>query len=174
MEIALLRLCQLQLAIGAFPFLLTSFPPCEENPPKLATAARRFPKLGMYQLPPLRARSVFDDKDVLLIDPHPPTRDTRARVLRSHGIGVDATDNLQEARTLWQTKLFDLILLDARGHLAGAARDFYIEIKDASPRKRVVFLVGPPTYLSLTWPTVGYCTVSSVVTLPGGPSSVRI
>jgi hypothetical protein len=57
------------------------------------------------------------------------------------------------ARTLWRTKLYDLILLDARGYLPGEARDFYLEIKHASPRKRVVFLVGPPTYLSLTWPT---------------------
>ena len=77
----------------------------------------------------------------------------RANVFRSHGIGVDATDSLQVARTLWRTKLYDLILLDARGYLPGEARDFYLEIKHASPRKRVVFLVGPPTYLSLTWPT---------------------
>jgi len=115
----------------------------------------------MYQPPPLRARSAFDDKKVLLIDPNKPTRNARASVFRSHGIGVDATDSLQAARTLSRTKPYDLILLDARGHLPGDARDFYIgdardfyiEIKHASPRKRVVFLVGPPTYLSLTWPT---------------------
>ena len=51
------------------------------------------------------------------------------------------------------TKRYDLILLDARGHLPGEARDFYLEIKHASPRKHVVFMVGPPTYLSLTLPT---------------------
>ena len=107
----------------------------------------------MYQPPPLRARSAFDDKKVLLIDPNKPTRNARASVFRSHGIGVDATDSLQAARTLWRTKPYDLILLDARGHLPGDARDFYLEIQHASPRKRVVFLVGPPTYLSLTWPT---------------------
>ena len=107
----------------------------------------------MYQPPPIRAPSAFDDKKVLLIDPHQPTRDARANVFRSHGIGVDATDSLQVARTLCRTKPYDLILLDARGYLPGEARDFYLEIKHASPRKRVVFLVGPPTYLSLTWPT---------------------
>ena len=108
----------------------------------------------MYQPPPLRARSVFDDKKVLLIDPHQPTRNARASVFRSHGIGVDATDSLQVARTLWRSTPYDLILLDARrGHLPGDARDFYLEIKYAGPRRRVVFLVGPPTYLSLTWPT---------------------
>lgn len=107
----------------------------------------------MYQPPPLRGRSVFDDKKVLLIDSHQPTRNARASVFRSHGIGVDATDSLQVARTLWQTRLYDLILLDARGHLPGEARDFYLEIKHASPLKRVAFLVGPTTYLWLTWPT---------------------
>ncbi len=40
----------------------------------------------------------------------------------------------------------------ARGHLPGEALDFYVEIKHASPGERVVFLVGPPTFLSLTWP----------------------
>jgi hypothetical protein len=50
-------------------------------------------------------------------------------------------------------KLYNLILLDARGHLTGGARDLYLEIKHASPHERIVFLVGPPTYLSLTWPT---------------------
>ena len=57
------------------------------------------------------------------------------------------------ARSLWRPKLYNLILLDARGHLPGEARDFYLEIKHASPHERIVFLVGPPTYLSLTWPT---------------------
>ena len=107
----------------------------------------------MYQPPPLRGRSVFDDKKLLLIDSPQPTRNARASVFRSHGIGVDATDSLQVARTLWRTKLYDLILLDARGHLPSEARDFYLEIQHACPRERVVFLVGPPTYLSLTWPT---------------------
>jgi hypothetical protein len=107
----------------------------------------------MYQPPPLRARSVFDDKKVLLIDPHQPTRNARASVFRSHGIGVDATDSLQMARNLWRTKRYHLVLLGARGHLPGEARDFYLEIKHASPHERVVFLVGPPMYVSLTWPT---------------------
>jgi hypothetical protein len=126
----------------------------DENPARLPSLQKRA-SFGsvMYQPPPLRARSVFDGKKVLLIDPHQPTRNARATVFRSHGIGVDATDSLQVAQTLWRTKLYDLILLDPRGHLPGEARDFYLEIKHARPRKRVVFLVGPPAYLSLTWPT---------------------
>jgi DNA-binding NtrC family response regulator len=107
----------------------------------------------MYQPPPFRGRSVFDDKKVLLIDPHQRAREVRARVLRSRGIEVDATDSLQAARSLWRPRAYDLILLDARGHLPGEARDFYLAIKHASPRERVILLVGPPTYLSLTWPT---------------------
>src|SRR5258707_10335050 len=98
----------------------------------------------MYQPPPLR-RSVFDDKKVLLIDLHQCTRDVRASVLRSRGIEVDATDSLQAARSLWQPKLYDLIMLDARGYIPGEAFDFYFEVKHANPRVRVVFLVGPPT-----------------------------
>src|ERR1700676_5520678 len=140
-------------AVRAF-LISVDFPSSrEENPPKLPTDVLRLPKFGMYQPPPLRARSVFDDKKVLLIDPHQPTRNARANVFRSHGVGVDATDSLQVARTLWRTKLYDLILLDARGYLLGEARDFYLEIKHASPHERVVFLVGPPMYVSLTWPT---------------------
>ena len=107
----------------------------------------------MYQPLPLRGRSVFDDKKLLLIDPHQPTRNARTSVFRSHGISVDATDSLPAARTLWRTKRYDLILLDARGHLPGDAGDFYLEIKHAGTRERIVFLVGPPTYVSLTWPT---------------------
>ena len=107
----------------------------------------------MYQPPPLRARSVFDDKKVLLIDPHQRARDVRASVLRDQGIVVRTAEDLCKARSLWRPKLYDLILLDARGHNPGEALDFYVEIKHASPRERVVFLVGPPRYLSLTWPT---------------------
>jgi hypothetical protein len=106
----------------------------------------------MYQPPPLRGRSVFDDKKVLLIDPHQRSRDVRASVLRGHGIEVHGVEDLCSARFLWRPHAYDLILLDARGHIPGEALDFYLEIKHASPHERVVFLVGPPAYLSLTWP----------------------
>lgn len=105
----------------------------------------------MYQPLPLR-RSVFDEKKVLLIDPHPRTRDVRSHVLRSYGIEVQTAEDLCRARSLWRPHAYDLILLDARGHLPGEALDFYREIKHASPRDRIIFLVGPPTYVSLTWP----------------------
>ncbi len=140
-------------ALRLSPFSLTSISPRTRIRPDLPSLRKRqFRQCGMYQPPPLR-RSVFDDKKVLLIDPHQCTRDVRASVLRSRGIEVDATDSLQAARSLWRPKLYNLILLAARGHFPGEALDFYVEIKHASPGERVVFLVGPPTFLSLTWPT---------------------
>src|SRR5258707_6260870 len=123
----------------------------------------------MYQPPPLRVRSVFDGKKVLLIDPHQSTRDVRASVLRSRGIVVDATDSLQTARFLWRPKLYDLILLDAHGP-APEALDFYLEVKHASPHEHVVFLVGPPNFLSLTWPNEA---VASEKELQQWPKTVR-
>jgi len=106
----------------------------------------------MHQPPPLRGRSVFDGKKVLLIDSHQRARDVRASVLRSRGIEVDATDSLQAARPLGRPKLYDLIMQDARGYIPGEAFDFYLEVKHVNPRVRVVFLVGAPTFLSLTSP----------------------
>ncbi len=119
--------------------------------------ARQLGSCGMYQPPPLRGRSVFDGKKVLLIDPHQPTRDVRASVLRSRGIEVDATDSLQTARFLWRPKLYDLLLLDAHRPVPEAL-DFYLEVKHASPHEHVVFLIGPPTFLSLTWPNEAMAT----------------
>ena len=105
----------------------------------------------MYHPPPRRGRSLLDGKKVLLIDEKQTTRETRANVLRGHGVEVDATDSLQRARVLWRPRLYDLILLDVRGHLPGEALEFYEQIREVTPRQ-LAFLVGPPLYLSLTWP----------------------
>jgi len=106
----------------------------------------------MYHPPPCRGRSLLDGKKVLLIDEKQTTRDTRANVLRGHGVEVDAADSLQRARVLWRPRRYDLILLDVRGHLPGEALEFYEQIREVTPRQRFAFLVGPPLYLSLTWP----------------------
>ena len=105
----------------------------------------------MYHPPPRRGRSLLDGKKVLLIDEKQTTRETRANVLRGHGVEVDATDSLQRARVLWRSRRYDLILLDVRGHLPGEALEFYEQIREVTPRQ-LAFLVGPPLYLSLTWP----------------------
>ena len=91
-------------------------------------------------------------KTVLLIDSNEPTRDVRASVLRSRGVEVHVAESLRAARLLWQPNVYDLILLDVRRHLPGEALEFYQQIKETSPRERFAFLVGPPVYLSLTWP----------------------
>lgn len=105
----------------------------------------------MYQ-PPLRAPSIFDGKTVLLVDPNQWARDVLAGVLRSRGVEVDEADSIQSARSLWRPHAYDLVLLEARGQLSGEARDFYREVKHTGLRDRIVFLVGPPTYLSLASP----------------------
>ena len=106
----------------------------------------------MYRPPPLRGQSVLEGKTVLLIDRNQPTRDVRARVLQSNGVEVHAAEDLCGARFLWQPNVYDLILLDVRRHLPGEALEFYEQIGTASPKEHFAFLVGPPVYLSRTWP----------------------
>jgi len=123
--------------------------------PRTRLSEEPFPTAGscpMYHPPPCRGRSLLDGKKVLLIDEKQTTRDTRANVLRGHGVEVDAADSLQRARVLWRPRRYDLILLDVRGHLPGEALEFYEQIREVTPRQRFAFLVGPPLYLSLTWP----------------------
>ena len=106
----------------------------------------------MYLPPPLRGRLTLAGKKVLLIDSNQPTRDVRASFLRAHSIEVDAVESLEAARVLWRPNLYHLILLDVRRHLPGEALQFYEQIRDASAQQRFAFLVGPPVYLSRTWP----------------------
>ncbi len=106
----------------------------------------------MYYPPPLLGRSVLAGKKVLLIDRCQATREVRAAVLRSHGVEVHAAEEISAAGFLWQPNIYDLVMLDVRRYSPGETLEFYEQIKQASPRERVVFLVGPPTYLSLIWP----------------------
>jgi CheY-like chemotaxis protein len=106
----------------------------------------------MYRPPPLRGQPVLEGKTVLLIDRNQPTREAHASDLRSHGIQVHEAESLQAARFLWQPNVYDLILLNVRRHLPGEALEFYEQIRSASPNEHFAFLVGPPVYLSRTWP----------------------
>ena len=106
----------------------------------------------MYRPAPLRGRSPLDGKKVLLIDDRQATREVRENVLRSHGVEVDAADSLERARVLWTPHRYDLVLLDVRRQFPGEALQFYEQIRDASPRQRFAFLVGPPVYVSRRWP----------------------
>jgi CheY-like chemotaxis protein len=91
-------------------------------------------------------------KTVLLIDRCEATREVRAAVLRTHGIEVHAAADLRGARFLWKPNAYSWIFLDVRRHLPGEALEFYEQIKEASARERFAFLVGPPVYVSRTWP----------------------
>ncbi len=106
----------------------------------------------MYRPPPLRGRSVLEGKKVLLVDNNQPTREVRVSVLRGHGVEVEAAADFSSARSLQRLHRYDWIFLDVRRHFPGEALQFYEQIKDASPQQRFAFLVGPPAYLSLTWP----------------------
>jgi hypothetical protein len=43
-------------------------------------------------------------------------------------------------------------MLDVRRYSPGEALEFHEYIKGKNPGERVAFLVGPPVYLSRTWP----------------------
>jgi hypothetical protein len=105
----------------------------------------------MYRPPPLR-RSALADKKVLLIDRCQATRDARAAVLRSHGVEVHEAEEISAARFLWQPNVYDLVMLDLRRYSREETREFYEQLKGASPRQQFAFLMGPPRYLSRTWP----------------------
>ncbi len=105
----------------------------------------------MVHAPP-SGRSNLSYKKVLLIDRTQPTRDVRAAIFRSHGVKVHIAEDLRAAQLLWHPSLYDLIVLDVRKHLPGEAREFCELVRQASPEQQIAFLVGPPVYLSLTWP----------------------
>jgi len=105
----------------------------------------------MYR-PPLRDRPVLADKKVLLIDRLQATREARAAVLRSRGVEVHEAEEIPAARFLWQPNAYDLVMLDVRRYSPAEALEFYEQIRAADPRQRMVFLTGPPKYVSRTWP----------------------
>jgi DNA-binding NtrC family response regulator len=102
--------------------------------------------------PSLCSRPNRPEKKILLIDHCQATRNARASVLRNRGIEVHAADSLQAARFLWQPNLYHFILLDVRRHPPGEALEFYEQIRIASPNEHFIFLIGPPAYISLSWP----------------------
>jgi hypothetical protein len=102
--------------------------------------------------PPLRDHPLLADKKVLLIDRLRATREARAAVLRSRGVEVDEAEEISAARFLWRPNVYDLVMLVLRRYSVEETREFYEQIKGASPRQQFAFLMGPPRYLSRTWP----------------------
>jgi response regulator RpfG family c-di-GMP phosphodiesterase len=105
----------------------------------------------MYR-PPLRGRQRLADKKVLHFDRCQATREARAAVLRGHQVEVHQAEEISAARFLWHPNVYDLVMLDVRRYSPGEALEFYAKIEEADPHQRIVFLVGPPVYLSRTWP----------------------
>ena len=105
----------------------------------------------MYR-PPLRGHPALADKKVLLIDRFQATREVRAAVLRTHGVEVHEAEEIPAARFLWQPHVYDLVMLDVRRYSPAEALEFYEQIRAADPRQRIVFLTGPPKYVSRAWP----------------------
>ena len=106
----------------------------------------------MYRPPPLRGRPALAGKKVLLIDSCQATREVRAAVLGTHAVEVHEAEEISRARFLWQPHVYDLVMLDVRRYSPAEALEFYEQISARDPRQRIVFLVGPPAYLSRTWP----------------------
>lgn len=128
-------------------FSLDSAPPGRRIRRKRRFQHKRssFGSAGLYQPPPLRGHSVFDDKKVLLIDPHQLARDARARVLCSHGIDVVA----RRLARIWR-----------RGRASGKDRDgtgrqnirrimkYAFRSRGASPMSRLVAVASRVWYLT--------------------------
>jgi DNA-binding NtrC family response regulator len=89
---------------------------------------------------------------VLLIGGSEFRRSLRASLLRGHGLQVEVAHNLAEGRSLWNPNTYDWILLDIHHEMPGEVLEFCQQLKDADPRQQIVFLVGPPAYVSLSWP----------------------
>jgi len=104
-------------------------------------------------LQPSPKRCNLRGKRILLIDRLQATREARVAVLRSRGVEVHEAEELSTARFLWQPHVYDLVMLDVRRYSPAEALEFYEQIKGASPRQEFAFLMGPPRYLSRTWPS---------------------
>lgn len=98
-----------------------------------------------------RPSSSTADK-ILLVGGDPRANELRATVLRSQGAQVDTAADPSEARSLWRPGVYALMLIDVRRHLPGEVLDVCRHIRDFYPKQRIAFIVGPPRYLSTTWP----------------------
>jgi len=86
-------------------------------------------------------------KRVLLVDTSQATRELRSEVMRKFGIDVDCAADIAEARLRWRAVVYDLVLIDAeKGE--GYRDKFCDDIRSATPRQRLAFLVGQPEYLA--------------------------
>jgi hypothetical protein len=66
---------------------------------------------------------------------------------------VDMALSLADTRSLWQRNTYDWVLLDVHSHLPGEVMDFCEQLRQTAPQQRIAFFVGPPTYVSVKWPS---------------------
>ena len=91
--------------------------------------------------------SSLKKKRVLLVDVCAAKRDLRAEVMRKLGMEVDCAADISEARSWWRADLYDLVLINVdKG--AGHRDKFCDDIRSATPRQQLAFLVGKPEYLA--------------------------
>ena len=97
-------------------------------------------------------------KRVLLVDTSTPKRELRAEVMRKLGMDVDCAADISEARSWWRADLYDLVLINVdKG--AGHRDKFCDDIRSATPRQQLAFLVGKPEYLAAVPGVDGELTV---------------
>ncbi|HZZ15154.1 MAG TPA: response regulator [Candidatus Sulfotelmatobacter sp.] len=99
--------------------------------------------------PPLSAPipGSLKKKRVLLVDTSSAKRDLRAEVMRKLGMDVDCAADITEARSWWRADLYDLVLINAEKG-SGHRDRFCDDIRSATPRQQLAFLVGKPEYLA--------------------------
>lgn len=76
----------------------------------------------------------------------------RATVLRSHCIEVYTANSLQSGTLPVEPNVYELMFARRAEASSGEALEFCDQSRDSSPEERFAFLVGPPVYLSRTWP----------------------
>lgn len=86
-------------------------------------------------------------KRVLLVDTSAMKRDLRAETMRKLGMEVDCAADISEARSWWRSDLYNLVLISAENEL-GCRDKFCEDIRSATPRQQLAFLVGKPEYLA--------------------------
>src|SRR5213076_161472 len=92
-------------------------------------------------------RGPVKKRRVLLVDTSPSKRELRAEVMRKLGMEVDCAADISEARSWWRADLYDLVLINVdKG--AGHRDKFCDDIRSATPRQQLAFLVGKPEYLA--------------------------
>jgi len=77
----------------------------------------------------------------------------RASVLRAHGLQVDVARSLDDSRRFLQRHTYDWVFVDVHSQRPGEVVDFCERLRHTTPRQRIAFFVGAPTYVSAEWPS---------------------